>query len=96
MSPTAQELGKKIAQDPDWKWRAGMSVDSVNEGGWRLIAEVSPGKWLACIQNDEGTQEIVKDCFTPRWPNVLDPVTRLWMKDFAPRQVGDWLYQQGQ
>lgn len=87
----AKDLGMKIVSDPAWKWQAGM-LDGM--GSWRLVAEVSPGDWLMVGYNCE-THEIEgveTSIYSPDWPDVRDPVTQLWMKDFAPVLVGEYLH----
>lgn len=87
----AKDLGMKIVSDPAWKWQAGM-LDGMGE--WRLVAEVSPGDWFM-VTYDEDAADIER-CATiycsPDWPDVRDPVTQLWMKDFSPVLVGEYLH----
>lgn len=87
----AKELGMKIIQDPAWKWQAGM-LDGL--GSWRLVAEVYAGDWLmvaygGCESDVEASESAI--C-SPDWPDVRDPMTQLWMKDFAPVLVGEYLH----
>ncbi len=84
----AKELGRQVARDPAWKWQAGM----VSGNGWRLVGEVSPGLWLMIAQSED-PERTDKYIGIPDYPNVQDPMTRLWMKDFAPRLVGEWLHE---
>lgn len=85
---TAKELGKLIARDPEWKWQAGMMSGT----GWRLVGEVSPGLWLMIAQSDEDPRQTDKCIGVPDYPNAHDPLTCLGMKDFAPRLVGEWAF----
>ena len=86
---TAKELGKKIAKDPDWKWRAGM----MSGANWRLVAEISPGLWLMVSQSDEDPRQFDKYIAVPDYPNIQDPLTCIAMNNFASRIVGEWLYE---
>jgi hypothetical protein len=84
----AKELGEKIAKDPDWVWQPGM----LDGFGLRLISKDQYG-WLAvdtCMLVDGTNFRTVR--MEPNYPDIHDPVTRLWMRDFAPRLVGEWVF----